>query len=41
MIVKRIWIREAGKECAYKRIEVHGWFLFGFIPIYIKGIKSL
>lgn len=36
MIVHRIFIKVT--TGGYKRVHVHGWYLFGIIPIYIKEI---
>ena len=37
MIVKRIWKKRINSfECKHYR----GWFLFGFIPLYIKQCED-
>lgn len=35
MVVKRVWLKWKGKSV---RVKMHseGWFLFGFLPIYIR-----
>ena len=42
MIIKRVWLRcKEEDDDDYQRDYVyrkyHGWFLFGFIPIYITS----
>lgn len=36
MIVKRYWVKRKEFENRY----FCGWFLFGFIPLYIKELKG-
>jgi len=42
MIVKRIWVRKTkNMYMDGMKMEVHGWFLFGILPIYVKDYGSL
>jgi hypothetical protein len=42
MIIKKIWFDRKGRQRhAGKHIEVHGWFLFGFIPLYIVEYRTI
>lgn len=40
MIVFKMWFSEE-KVSSYRKAELtwHGWFLFGFIPLYIKMVS--
>ena len=42
MIYKKIWFNREGKDRhAGKHVEMQGWFLFGFIPLYIIECRTL
>jgi hypothetical protein len=42
MIVRKIWFdRTCHKRHANKVVEMTGWFLFGFIPIYIIEVRTI
>lgn len=42
MIVKKIWFdRKSSFRHASKHVEMAGWFLFGFIPLYIVEVRTL
>ena len=42
MIVKKIWFNwECRKRHANKPLEMHGWYLLGFIPLYIVEYRTL
>lgn len=41
MIVSKFWInQDCKKKHLNKNVLVRGWFLFGFIPLYIKEIET-
>ncbi len=44
MIVKRVWLqtstRYRGGVCGTASWYRHGWYLFGFIPLYVRDITD-
>lgn len=42
MIVKKLWVDFSSKKCHMnKYVEMRGWFLFGFIPLYIDQVRTI
>lgn len=42
MIVKKIWFdRKSRDRHAKRHVEMAGWFLFGFIPLYIVELRVI
>ena len=41
MIVKRIWLRDFKSGLHVMSMEVHGYFLFGIIPLYIADVRTI
>ena len=39
MLVKRIWLEREGKGMFIREWHREGWYLFGFIPLYIRDLS--
>lgn len=39
MIVKKMWIERIADGVGITRVVWQGWFLFGFIPLYVAQLS--
>lgn len=39
MVIHKIWIAKTGPLYAREERSKEGWFLFGFIPLYVRTLN--
>jgi len=43
MVVSKMWCKYKALDSEHnpERVLIRGWFLFGFIPLYIKEVQTV